>query len=286
MPPIPFEPGHEQSPGGSGGDRRSPAARRIAAGGSGRDTLRVADDPGDLAGVAAATIAEEIRRAVERFGRCTFILAGGETPRGCYRRLASDHRSSVPWNQVHLFFGDERMVAPDDPSSNLQLVREELLHSLHPAPSQVHPVRVGLGDPEHAADAYHDEIRRFFAADRRRHPRFDLALLGLGEDGHTASLFPGCPALEETTRLAAPSRSPSPPHDRVTLTPPVFNAAAMVVFLVSGERKAEILRRVLEGDRSDVLPATRVAPDAGELLWLVDRDAAARLPADRAGTNP
>jgi len=240
--------------------------------------IHVAVDAQDLAELASATVADLVCGAVLRNGRCAVAVAGGTTPRGCYRLLASDHREQIPWPRVHLFWGDERMVPVDHPDSNQGMIRKELLAALDLPEANVHPVRTDLGSAEEAAARYHGEICGFFELEGSQLPRLDLVLLGLGEDGHTASLFPGCAALQETRRLVACCRPTRADHDRVTLTLPVINAAAAVVFLVSGERKADALRRVLDsgGGRRD-LPAARVAPESGEALWLVDRAAAARL---------
>jgi 6-phosphogluconolactonase len=192
-----------------------------------------------------------------------------------YRLLAEEpYRSEVPWRQVHLFWGDERCVPPDDPGSNYHMAEETLLRHV-PVPSEnVHRVQGELA-PEQAARAYARDLEDFFCGP---HTRFDLMLLGLGSDGHTASLFPDSTILQETVRLAAAAEAhyEDRPASRITLTLPVINTSRHVLFLVSGSSKAEILQQVLSKPGGP-LPAQRVQPRAGELIWLVDEAAASEL---------
>jgi 6-phosphogluconolactonase len=231
--------------------------------------------------VAAAT------RAIGGSGRFAVALAGGSTPERLYRLLATEpYVSGLDWSRVHAFQGDERCVPPDDPASNYRMAREALLARVPIPAGNVHRIR-GEDEPDAAAAAYERDLRDAFATPDgppRLQPgaRFDLVLLGMGEDAHTASLFPGSAALQEPTRWvrAVPLSDGSPA--RVTLTPVVINAAADVVFLVSGRAKASTLRKVREGPyQPDVLPAQLVAPRAGRLRWLVDADAAAGFEAQR-----
>jgi 6-phosphogluconolactonase len=228
-------------------------------------------------------------------------LAGGSTPRRLYETLAAaPFREQVPWERVHVFWGDERAVPPEHPGSNYRMARETLLAHVPLPPHNVHRVRGEL-EPGDAARAYADELRAFFGA---RWPAFDLVLLGMGDDGHTASLFPGSAmlttggsamlttggsamlttggseALRETTQpvLGVTAHYQDRPARRVTLTPPAINAARNVFFLVSGAGKAQTLRAVLEGPyQPDLLPAQIVRPVDGHVLWLVDAAAAADL---------
>lgn len=240
--------------------------------------IRVLDDAGALAEAAAAVFAGEVREAFRSRGRCAVALAGGSTPRSTYRILGETYRSSVPWERLDLFWGDERLVPPDHPDSNEGMVRDELIERLSIPEANIHPVRTLLGSAREAADDYQAELRAFFNLAGAELPRFDLVLLGLGEDGHTASLMPGSEAVGERGRLVSVCALEHLEHPRVTLTLPVLNAARRVVFLVSGQRKAEILWRVLEGPpQPDELPAQAVRPDDGAAWWLVDRDAASRL---------
>jgi 6-phosphogluconolactonase len=199
-------------------------------------------------------------------------LSGGSTPRRLYRHLASPpYREAFPWSQVHWFWGDERFVPADDPQSNYRMVRETLLSQVPIPPSNVHRVVTdGLGLAE-AAASYEREIKSFYGADRidPARPIFDVTLLGLGPDGHTASLFPGSVTLQEQSRwVAAVSDSQLGP--RITLTYPALNSSRQAAFLIEGDEKREILGRFRQGDRT--LPATRVRP-AGALWVFTDKAA-------------
>jgi 6-phosphogluconolactonase len=245
--------------------------------------IRICPDPGALAELAAATIADILDEAVGERGQCHLALAGGSTPVATYQTLATRYAHAVRWPQVHFFWGDERLVPPDHSQSNLRMARESLLDPLGVAEVNVHPVQSWLGSPQQVARDYTRLLCTAFGigtdigTDDGEMPCFDLVLLGLGEDGHTASLVPGCEALAETRQPVAPcTGGVSPP--RVTLTLPVLAQARRVVFLVSGEAKAEILHRVLQGPpQPDRLPAQLVARAAADVCWLVDASAAGRL---------
>lgn len=223
-------------------------------------------------------------------------LSGGTTPRGLYNLLAdpgAPYRAAVPWDRTQVFFGDERQVPPDHPESNYRMANEALLQRVPIPEEHVHRIRGENPDPDRAAEEYEEIQRDAFDCGPDGVPRFDLALLGLGPDGHVASLFPGSAALKETHRLAVAVTPAAPARARVTLTFPVFNAAACVLFLVSGPQKADALKRVLRGAAAlgsgggfvapgaapgaPPLPAALVRPGQGDLLWLVDRDAAKGL---------
>lgn len=195
-------------------------------------------------------------------GACYLALAGGETPRGCYERLARPpYRDAVPWRSVFVYWSDERQVPLDDPASNYAMAKAALLDHVPIPPKQVFPL---VGDPTPALGR--------IPADAGGRPRFDVIHLGMGEDGHTASLFPGSPALRETQALvAAVHDAPKPPPERLTLTLPVTNAARAVLVMVQGVSKREALGRVLR--RDPALPASHVQPVDGELFFLVDRAA-------------
>lgn len=234
--------------------------------------LRVFADHEQLSSAAAELFAVRARAAVDARGRFSVALSGAETPRRTYELLAEPPlRSRIPWRQVHVFWGDERCVPADSPRNNARMAREALLDRVPVPPDQVHAIACS-GDPEAAAREYETLLRAFFG----RTPRFDLILLGLGEDGHTASLFPRSPALALTDRWVAPVSAE--PENRVTLTVPVLNAAALACYLVRGQNKAAALARALEqtGPPEDC-PARLVHPDDGELLWLVDQAAATGL---------
>lgn len=240
--------------------------------------ILVVPDGEALAREAAQILAGQSREAVESRGRFSVALSGGSTPGALYRLLAEEpYRSQIPWEQVHLFWADERCVPPDDPASNYRLAHGTLIAHVPIRPENVHRVPGEL-EPKAAARAYDRELRRFFCTPR---PRFDVVLLGLGRDGHTASLFPNSETLAETERLAATTTAfyDNRPAERVTLTLPALNAARQVLFLVSGQEKAHAVQAVL-ADAEERLPARRVRPTAGQLTWLMDVAAAGsiRLP--------
>jgi 6-phosphogluconolactonase len=234
--------------------------------------LRVYEDPEELAGAAAREFAAKAGEAVEERGRFTVALAGGSTPKAAYGLLARDYAKTIDWERVHVFFGDERSVPPDHEDSNYRMAREALLD--HVSVGSVHRMRGEL-PPDEAATSYEDELRRFFGEEEP--PRFDLIWLGIGGDGHTASLFPETPALEVTDRLVVANPVPKLDTTRITLTAPVLNASRAVNFLVAGEGKAEALKEILEGDADPRrYPAKLVRPPGGP-AWMVDRAAARML---------
>jgi 6-phosphogluconolactonase len=222
------------------------------------------------------TLAES---AIAARGRFAVAFCGGWTPRATYALLATPELAAqVDWSCVHVFWGDERCVPPDHPDSNYRMAREALLDHV-PIPTQnVHRIR-GEVEPEEAAAEYERTLRRFLSPPpEERGAEFDLVLLGMGDDGHTASLFPGSTALHERMRWVVAYYVDKLQAWRVTLTPVAINAAAQVTFIVSGVGKAKRLQQVLAGPyQPDVLPAQVVRPDGGRLLWLVDAAAAASL---------
>ncbi len=245
-------------------------------------TVFVCRDADELAARAADRFIEAARAAVAARGRFTVALAGGSTPEAMYALLAeSPRREQVGWVETFVFFGDERMVSPNDEErSNANMARRVLLDKV-PA-GQVFPVdTTNTPDAEAAAHAYATTLAGFFGLSSSGPPPiFDLILLGLGDDGHTASLFPGKPALDVVDRWAAatPPGVLPPPVERVTLTFPVLNAAREVLFLVAGDKKADALHGVLEGGANPAThPAAGVKPATGTLTWLVDEAAAAKL---------
>src|SRR4051794_32145918 len=215
---------------------------------------------------AAALIEEEIRGAIAARGACRLALAGGETPRGIYAALASD----LPWEKVWITFGDERCVPPDDNDSNYRMAREALLDRVPAA--HVYRIR-GEVSQEQAATEYEQLLATEAARSGEARYVHDLILLGMGEDGHTASLFPGMETLQETVRNVVPAFGPKPPPQRVTMTLPLLNAARKVFFVAKGAGKAEILRKVLSGDPA--FPSALVKPAQGEVAWLLTDDLAA-----------
>ena len=219
------------------------------------------------------TLAEQ---AIAQRGRFSVALSGGNTPRSVYSLLAQQYKSSLPWDKIHIFFGDERCVPPDHPDSNYRMANEAFLSQVPLPPENVHRIRAEL-DPEAAANDYENQLRGFFQLANNEWPRFDLIMLGLGDDGHTASLFPGSSALGELSRLVAPTWVEKKKTFRITLTYPVLNHAAEVEFLVSGSGKMQILRDVLNPCGSASFPAQGIKPEKGRLLWLLDQDAASLL---------
>ncbi len=203
-------------------------------------------------------------------------LAGGSTPRKLYQLLAlPEYKEQIPWSGVHLFWGDERCVPPSHPDSNYRMVQEILLTKVQIPSENIHRMP-GEIDPEKGARIYDQELREFFAGEGA--PHFDLVILGLGKDGHTASLFPSNPSLKEEDRFVVPVDSPEAKHKRLTLTYPVINQAKTILFLVAGEEKAEILSQVFQKEKnSELIPAHGVKAVNGELYWFLDERAAALL---------
>jgi 6-phosphogluconolactonase len=236
--------------------------------------LLVYETPEELAEAAARDFVFRAEAAINERGRFAVALAGGSTPKGTYEALARDYADKLDWSKVHVFFGDERIVHPDHEDSNYRMVRETLLSRI--TVSGVPRMRCEL-PPSEAAAAYEQELREFFETSEEP-PSFDLIVLGLGEDGHTASLFPETSALDVTDRWVVANPVLKLETTRLTLTIPVLNAAKAVTFLVAGENKAEALREILEGDADPRgYPAKFVRPEDGDLTWMVDRAAANSL---------
>lgn len=238
--------------------------------------VRICADPEALSRAAAEAFVILAEKSVRRSGTFSVALAGGSTPRGLYGALASPgFREQVPWLQTHLFWGDERCVSPNHEASNYKMVHDSLLVHVDIPVENIHAMHVDV-DPRQGAALYEAELRAFFAG--MTFPVFDLVLLGLGRDGHTASLFPGSPALVEKARWVVTSHSLETGTDRITLTLPVLNHAAAVFFLVAGKSKAEILGHVFsEENQCRELPAGRVRPDQGLVTWFVDERASEKL---------
>jgi 6-phosphogluconolactonase len=238
--------------------------------------VTVLDGAEEVARAAAERFVELAQSAIGERGRFAVALAGGSTPKRAYELLAGDdYRDRVDWPKVHVFFGDERMVPPDDAESNYRMASEAMLSRLPVPPENVHRIN-GLGDALANARLYEDELRTFF--NDAPWPSFDLVLLGMGDDGHTASLFPGTKALGERGSWVAANWVEKLNAYRVTLTAPAINSAAHVIFLVTGEKKAAPLAEVLKGERDPQrLPSQLIKPLDGSLEWLVDEAAAERL---------
>ena len=238
--------------------------------------VKVFDDAEAVARAAASRVAELARESVEARGLFTLALSGGNTPRRVYELLASEEfRGLVDWPNVHVFFGDERAVAPDHAESNYRMANEALLSRVPVPEKNVHRIE-GVGDAASNASDYESDMRGLFG--EAEWPRLDLVMLGMGEDGHTASLFPGTAALEERRAWVAANWVGKLGAWRVTLTAPAINAAGHVLFLAAGAGKAERLREVLKGERdTSRLPSQLIRPRDGTLDWFVDRAAASKL---------
>ncbi len=229
--------------------------------------LRVYHDLVGLSEAVAKSIVEKITTAPAD-GLFSLVLAGGNTPRTLYSLLATDFRDRIPWDRVHLFWGDERYVSQDDPNSNYRLVRESLLDHIKMPASNIHQMRTDFADPDDAAISYETVLRNHFSTPW---PAFSLVLLGLGTDGHTASLFPGSPVLEERKRWAVSTLGPSEPHLRLTLTLPAIAHAKQIYFLVVGSDKANALQQTLA--EGSTVPAARVVTQQPDSIFWADETA-------------
>jgi 6-phosphogluconolactonase len=240
-----------------------------------RLSVLIRTDPNEMNSEIAQAVGRMIEHCLEARSRATIFLAGGSTPRPIYELLARDYGRELRWDAVRLYWGDERWVRPDDPMSNQRMARETLISKLPIPPSNVFPIPTD-GNPEEAAGRYAHLLREQFPEPTVRP---DLVLLGLGPEGHTASLFPESPVLSEEDRWAAAVEVDAKPPQRITVTLPLINRARHVFFLVVGERKADIARRVLiEEPGIEQCPASGVRPADGELTWWLDAAAAAGLP--------
>jgi 6-phosphogluconolactonase len=240
--------------------------------------IRLVEDAAALARAAAEIFARLANEAVAAKGSFSVALSGGSTPKALFALLVGDYLDGVPWRETHFFWGDERHVPPDHPDSNYRMTREAMLSTAPVPPENVHRIEAENPDAAAAAAAYERTLEQWFRTQPGEFPRFDLVLLGMGPDGHTASLFPHTPAVHEGSRSVVANWVPKFDAYRITLTPPVLNNAANVLFLVAGPDKAEALHEVLEGARNpDEYPSQLVRPTSGSHLWLVDRAAAANL---------
>jgi len=235
--------------------------------------IRILNAPQELFQAAAAEFIALASTAIRDHRKFTVALSGGSTPKSLYSVLA---RSALPWDKIFFFWSDERHVPPDHPDSNYRMAKEALLSKVPVPPENIFRVRAEEKDANVVAQDYEEALKLFFRLKPGEFPRFDLILLGLGPDGHTASLFPNTAALNETKRLVVANWVEKFKANRITFTYPVLNNAACVIFLVSGADKADMVRTVLEDGRAD-LPSQRVHPVNGRLLWLLDKGAASKL---------
>jgi 6-phosphogluconolactonase len=241
--------------------------------------IRVFATPQELFQAAAEQFLELANEAISNRGRFATALSGGSTPKGLYAMLAEKFASSLDWRKTFFFWGDERHVPPDHPESNFRMARDAMLSRLPIPAENVFRVRAEEADANGAAEEYERTLLQFFQVKPGEFPRFDLIHLGMGPDGHTASLFPGTQALRERTRWVVANWLEKFQTFRITLTLPVLNKARCVTFLVTGSEKAGTLQQVLQGTGSE-FPANLIHPVNGKLLWMVDRAAAARLSPD------
>ena len=239
-------------------------------------TIEILPTAADLFHAAAEEFTRVGRQAIAAQGRFAVALSGGSTPKALYSLLASSY-PDFPWARTYLFFGDERHVPPTDPESNYRMVSESLLTKIAIPAQNVFRVKAENPDATASAANYETQIRKFFALTPAEFPRFDLILLGLGPDGHTASLFPDSPGLKENSKLVIANWVEKFKTHRISFTFPVLNNAAEVIFLASGPDKAAMVHEVLEGKPTPPLPSQQVQPANGRLLWMLDAPAAAKL---------
>lgn len=240
--------------------------------------IRTSTTPQELFGAAAEEVARAVKEAVSERGRFTIVLSGGSTPKGLFNLLATNARTSLPWDKMFFFWGDERHVPPTDPDSNYRMANETMLSKVPVQAANVFRMPAENPDAAAAAAAYEATLRKFFQTKAGEFPRFDLILLGMGPDGHTASLFPGTAGLQEQSRLVIANWVEKLKTHRLSFTFPVLNAAREVTFLVSGTDKAPALHSVLEENvAGEQYPSKLVKPKDGRLIWFVDRAAASEI---------
>jgi 6-phosphogluconolactonase len=240
--------------------------------------IRRLTTPQELFAAAAEEFVHAANEAVTQRGRFTVALSGGSTPKNLFTLLATNARTSLPWDKMFFFWGDERHVPPEDAESNYRMADEALLSKIPVAAGNIFRVPAENPDAAAAAEAYDQTLRKFFSTEAAGVPRFDLVLLGMGPDGHTASLFPATAALQEKSRLVVANWVEKFKTSRITFTLPVLNAARCVLFLVGGMDKAPAVREVLEGNApGEQYPSKLVQPTDGKLIWMLDKAAASEL---------
>ena len=236
---------------------------------------RIFQDIDALSRAALEEMLSDLRDAIKQRGRGAIALSGGHTPEKMYALWAANekYRNETDWNRVYLFWGDERYVPQDDPLSNFRMTREALLSHVPIPAANVHAAPTNLPTPERVAEAYDADLRKFFGSAA---PAFDVTLLGLGPEGHTASLFPDSPALAEKSRWVVPVQVAAVPPNRLTFTLPVLNSSRSTYFLVAGENKRPILAalRAEPDSRPSAYPAGKIRPSDGRVLWFLDQAAA------------
>jgi 6-phosphogluconolactonase len=248
--------------------------------------ILVFPNPESLANAAAELFVRSAAASIQNHGAFIVALSGGSTPKRLFEILATDNfQAKIDWNRVYLFWGDERYVPSDHPDSNFRMTMDTLLSKVPIPHANVHRIRTELSPAEAVATNYESEIARFFTSfsdkHRERFPAFDLVLLGVGTNAHTASLFPHSQVLQETSHLVAAEFVAEVGMWRITMTAPLLNAAREIVFLVHGKEKAQVVREVLFGDYDpERKPAQMIQPANGRLKWLIDSASAAKLPAE------
>jgi 6-phosphogluconolactonase len=244
-----------------------------------KPSIRIFKSLEELSVHAAEIFVEQAEKATQERGRFMVVLNGGGTPVRLFQFLAADSREKVDWSKIHFFWGDERCVPSSNPESSYGQALDLLLRHVPVVEANVHRIKGELS-PAEAAEEYARTLSEF-ASSPLDWPRFDLVYLGMGEDGHTASLFPGLPVDVTEPVVPVTAHYQDRPAERVTMTTPVFNSARTVVFMATGEKKARTLAEVLSGRYNpELYPAQRIDPRDGKLIWLVDEDAASRLPVD------
>ena len=242
--------------------------------------IRILTDGATIAKRAAQEFVQAAAAAVREKGSFNVALAGGSTPKALYSLLVNDPalRSQIPWDKMHLFFGDERHVGPDHPDSNFRMATEAMISKSPLKPQQVTRIKGEYPDTKQAALEYEQALREYFKLKDGEYPRFDLLLAGMGNEGHTLSLFPGTKALHADGRIVVRNWIGKLYTERITLTAPAASNSAEIIFMVTGADKAPALKAVLEGPfEPEQLPAQLLQPQNGKLLWLVDAAAGSML---------
>lgn len=241
--------------------------------------IRIFPNMQGLTHAAAEHVIQQASLAINIRGRFTIALGGGSTPKSLYALLAGpEYRSRIDWGKIEFFWGDERHVPPDHAESNYRMAHEAMLVPLAIPEKQIHRIHGELPQAQEAADQYEDRLRDRLGSSDSPIPCIDLVLLGMGPDGHTASLFPGTDAVHESTRLVVAPWVEKFKTFRITLTPPIINQARQITFLITGVGKAEVLRKVIEGPfQPELLPSQAIRPISGQLTWFLDQEAAGDL---------
>ena len=240
--------------------------------------INVVDNYEALCGKVTQEILDLSNKKITLRNQFSIVLSGGSTPKGIYQCMASpSFRNKFRWDKIHFFWGDERWVPPEDQRSNYRMVSEALLTKVNIPPENIHPIQTKDYNLQTSVNKYEEIIKNFFKLKKDELPVFDLILLGIGQDGHTSSLFPGNPVLLVKDHLVASASQKGIPEKRITLTYPAINHAGMIYFLISGLDKADIVAEVLENRNGGKLPAKEIKPTQGDISWFLDKAAASKL---------